>query len=649
MNSIKLVFLNNFDSFFSPLKSSLLFENDFIYKANFFDFFLSSNNNILKNGSFFSVRSALLAIKLWNIKIRFYVTARILRAFNFIHKIRLKNIFFKFFKDFPFWKEIQKMFDSNLVNISDNSIYNSKKNLGNSLLSSFLFNLYVLDMDNYLEKFVFRFSIKKYLYNVFNISKQMNFFYFYILRYFVPIKSEKILFFFANLKNLISLKYKKLNTYFSLVTKRLMFYERIISYCRYLDFVIFGCITSKFYVYYLKSKFLNFLHHKLYFKVKDLRIFNHKENNIIFLGFNITFRSVLSIFSRLRINKKYFLKVFNRILLEQNKLSRILQTRFNYLFHFNIIHFFKNPSFTSFSFKRHFWNLIFQSESLRSIKLCNLVLINDEKQFFSNRIFNSLKYLKLDQYKKYNFCFYNLKLQILLRRILLSFSGFFLSSNLSIDFILHNYLLEFKRNILLLYHQYTPLFSFYNDFEKNLNKINYFSNFKNDSYFYVKYILFLQLKRNLFSANNFSKEFLTFFVPTNFLLKKLRFLSFLHPFKNRPISNPHLIFFEDSYIIKSYGYLAYSILIWFSLCKNFSYLLFLIELLRESCFLTLSRKHNKSKIWAYSVYTFDLLLFRNLYFTKSFFPTRNFLLNLNKKNILYYLDFGLDESFFLEY
>ena len=126
--------------------------------------------------------------------------------------------------------------------------------------------------------------------------------------------------------------------------------------------------------------------------------------------------------------------------------------------------------------------------------------------------------------------------------------------------------------------------------------------------------------------------------PLNYVFFKFRILGFMHLKRLRPISNLKYILYEDVDIIRYFGYFSYCFLNWFRCVDNFSKVKFFIEFLRESCFLTLSRKHNKKKTWSYSIYTSNLLLSKNLYNKKSFFPTKQLLLSIKKKFLLDTLD-----------
>ena len=105
--------------------------------------------------------------------------------------------------------------------------------------------------------------------------------------------------------------------------------------------------------------------------------------------------------------------------------------------------------------------------------------------------------------------------------------------------------------------------------------------------------------------------------------------------------------FPDKFIIKTFGYFAYNILYWFRLSDNLIQVKKLIDFIRKSCLLTLCRKHNKTKSWAYGVYTPNLLIVNGLFNTKSFFPTKSFIVSFRKNSNFKQGKFYFEEEFFL--
>ena len=116
--------------------------------------------------------------------------------------------------------------------------------------------------------------------------------------------------------------------------------------------------------------------------------------------------------------------------------------------------------------------------------------------------------------------------------------------------------------------------------------------------------------------------------------------------KKRPISNLKFLAYEDEEIISFFGSFSYSLLNWFRCADNFSKVKFLVELIRQSCFLTICRKHNKRKTWVYSIYTTNLVLNHKLQSNVSFFPTKKSLFNMKKSFLNDEINFLCCENFF---
>lgn len=127
------------------------------------------------------------------------------------------------------------------------------------------------------------------------------------------------------------------------------------------------------------------------------------------------------------------------------------------------------------------------------------------------------------------------------------------------------------------------------------------------------------------------------------MFRKFRVLGFIHPNKNRPIGNVKYLNLNDIVIIWNFSYLYLIILIWFFDSNNFSSLVTFVRILKQSCILTLCRKHNKSKFWISSVFTNDVLVVKNLFNSYNSFPSPNFLLGFFSS----YQILLVDEAFFI--
>lgn len=227
-----------------------------------------------------------------------------------------------------------------------------------------------------------------------------------------------------------------------------------------------------------------------------------------------------------------------------------------------------------------------------------------------------------------------------------NFPVFLEFSFLSDDLCAQSLVKDFKKKISFLY--------------QNINDLHEFNAFALRSYYLsksrsLKGFLFLKsdfsmlsnLRYQYSSSSKNIKKNLYLSIPIRAFFYKLRVLGFIHLYKLRPIGNVNYISFDDWFIIKSFGFLAYCFLSWFRFCGNFSKLKYLVEIIRQSCFLTLSRKHNKSKTWAYSIYTSELIISNNLFLTNSYFPSKNF--SFANQNKFYFFDLVyFNPSLFLE-
>lgn len=586
-------------------------------------------------------------VKSWSTSIRFFLELKILRSFNLVNKNRLRNIFKKYVKNEYLWLEIEKMINCGSISISSDAIYNSGEYLGYSLLSSFLLNLYMNEFDSFVQNFAYKFNLRKDFYSSKNEINKSLFLYQNVLRKFSPIKLESNLNYSVNMRNLISEKYDTLFNNFAINNFSPQIYKKTIHYVRYLDSILFGLVSSRNFVFFLQKKVQSFLKSQLDFSVKSTNVFDSKENHIVFLGFNIKVCSYEKYYSSVRsfTSKKYFSKILFRLAKIQKRVSKVSLERFNSEFFINLQDISnKNRALNFFAKKKSLWYYIFQLEAVRSTRLNKLVMTDDKQFMVSSEISSFVRKYDINEYQKYSFNLYNSHMQIVLRDIIKDLPSSLGNSVLPVDLVLSKYLSEFKKKIILLYNEYsfeTRLFE-----NKLFNEKFYrLSVSSNIDYIYSESIL--SLKNSFFSNKKDLKIFVNFFTPSNLLVLKLKSLGFIHPYKNRPIGNARLLHLEDSLIIKSFGYIAYSILFWYKLSTNSSKLRSIVELLRESCFLTLCRKHNKTKNWAYNTYTTDLVIFQSLFETKSFFPTRKFMLNLSKEKILCE-KFFFNEKFFLE-
>lgn len=567
----------------------------------------------------YSAITSLHSVSNWGKFVEIFFNVRILKSLNKVNIGVLRNIFFKYLDDSFVWSELEKMFSLGLIDFSDDFIYLKKGICNNSLLSIFLFEVYLSELDIYLSSLSMQFNSTKNVYlkfgKSFSISRSL------FNEIFVPLRLHKNILFFGKLKNYFDYgfnSYKRflLSNFFPL------FYKKSFICKRYKDHCILALVGSKNFVLFLKEKFFSFVRSTLQMDCCNFNILYKTDNHIFFLGFNIRylfFSNSESFDSNLKvIVNRFDVKLFSRLELFRSKLYNLSSKRFNTELVFQTFNLLNNKSVKASSFSdKKFWLFLFQLESIRSFQFYKLVSTADFISLVPTNQSRSIKFLnEFLYYKRYFFDTYLYQCNKIFKKILVSFLSPIKNSFFSFDLKMNLSLIEMKKNFLLFHSLYLM--------ENNLSvSVSSFSS---------------PLKAK---DNNIQLLF-----PTNYLYLRLKDLGFFHPSKYRPISNVKLIFLPDKSIIDVYSSFVNSIILWYNISDNLYQVKTFVEFLRESCFLTLCRKHNKTKSWAFNIYTSNLLLFRGLFYPGSIFPSRKYLLNLRKNYFTCKNFFFFDENFF---
>lgn len=279
---------------------------------------------------------------------------------------------------------------------------------------------------------------------------------------------------------------------------------------------------------------------------------------------------------------------------------------------------------------------VFQYESIRSLQIGKLLSFPLNYNLPSKCLSSFLRKNVLYKYQSYSFNLFINRIKLSIKQLLQFSSSFIIRSVTPVDIALKEILFQLNNNYLF----YKEDISTSLDRTKKLYIFD--SCYKRDSVINSYNFIY----DSFFSKVHFKKLSLqfSFFISFDNCFKILKYYGFVHVFKKRPISNARYLLFEDLYIIQSFGNLSYSILNWFRAVSNFYKVKFIIELIRQSCILTLCRKHNKHKNWSYGVYTPNLLVLRNLFNNRSFFPDRLFVIKMHSKFLI--SDYCFNESFF---
>jgi hypothetical protein len=304
-----------------------------------------------------------------------------------------------------------------------------------------------------------------------------------------------------------------------------------------------------------------------------------------------------------------------------------------------------------FSQNRNFWFYVFQLESIK-VSQFNKLLFFETTLTISDELIVKFKNDRYKNNQKYFFNYFLNKFQLVLRDTLKKDFYFISSSILPLDSVLYSLFHDMRKKLCLLYS---------GSYIYSMNKLSFIFReimFSDNSYLFSDlYNVSFSLSdksflKNLFLVDNSSKtrnslRVFELFFPIELIKVRLRSFGFIHKFKNRPISNSKYLYLDDSEIIKIFGNIATSFLFWFSCVNNTSHIKHVVELLRQSCFLTLCRKHNKRKKWALDVYTPDLIINEKLFNYYLIFPKRSIILAFKRKFYMYHSQVYFNEIFFM--
>lgn len=498
-------------------------------------------------------------------------------------------------------------------------------------LSKFLLNLYLIELDNFVSKMSVNLINSVALFHTNSTFLSDNKSIGVLLNY-IPLKFIQNIKFFHNSKYYSISCFKNMKQTLDVdnfIFKAKFFYRKVF-YQRFLNHFLIGIFGTALFAKLVTLKIKDFIGSNIRFNFGVFQFLDLKQIDIFHMGFG--FKFVPFRINKLRIlyltrNNNYSSKVISRIKLRKLKISGLFKTRITseLISHLTKIMYLKKLEFNYFT-ERLLWTYIFQLESVRCIQNNKLLGIDEEKYIISDDVFSEFKdsIIGYNVYSKYSFDLYVQKLEVILRKVILDFSSLLSISINSFDLSINSLVSEVK-NVLKFYNN-----KFYSD---NFALNNMLSNSINRS-------------PNQNTFDNF-RSTVKIFAPFLFLIKKFRKLGFLHPLKYCPIGNSKYFIFEDYYIIQQFDFLLISLLTWYRCSDNFSKVKLFAEFFRESCLLTLARKHNKSKAWVYSVYTSDFILYRGFLSEKRFYSSKLSTLNLSKKFLFLYAYNFFDEQLFL--
>jgi hypothetical protein len=556
-----------------------------------------------------SVHRSLQLVKSWPTNLNWFLKFDIVKTFDSINRNRLKNIFLNYCADHRIWNEINKIINAKIISFMSISSCNDLGISQNSVLSPFLFNIYMTILDKFVESLQLKYNNSTFFsatpFIIQNDYKQL------MKKFKTKRGLANIIFQTGSPKLVLALFkkeksafYKKYSSSFGETTSL-----RQIKYIRYADDFLISISGSRKFALNIASLIKNFIKSNLHFVIHEVTLTNTKAEPVQFLGFNI-YLSVTKNQAKIKYNKiksthKYKMRTIARLNGSNNRLS---QAYFNSIKH---------------GFLNYLQNVYEKFNLKKNIKTDALLIknfINKNSEEFISSIFfqhsSQPSFLKLNQS---------------LRRFTQHFKDLYsknINTSLRVWENSFKYLELFKKNFVLTKELSKILIardnflaelkliekSMENSKEKTDKQttLNAYRQKKTSKFFKISPLFQVTEKQFAQTAKLISRSWTL--NPTRFFkisirvdIKKLylKFTNFgFYSLKrNLPTSVTRLLYLNDYEIISFYNSLIRGYLKWFRCADNFIRAKNIIWTLRISCLKTLARKHKKNLKWALSVFT----------------------------------------------
>jgi retron-type reverse transcriptase len=233
-----------------------------------------------------SAHEALHRIKHWKINTTFLIDYDVSKAFDNVNRQRLKNLFTSHIKDARFWLEISKMLNAGIF-LELQQIFENKGVAQGSILSPFLFNIYMHELDKKvadLQKLTsdVQKSHESAIYG--NLEAEQS--YRKISRDFATDNLRRSLKKYGTKEAVLEARKKAYKEHHNKFGRRkdIDLEVRSIQYVRYVDDFLIGIVGSREYASQVRKDINNFVKGNLHLKVKKDNIVHRNKGQVKFLG-----------------------------------------------------------------------------------------------------------------------------------------------------------------------------------------------------------------------------------------------------------------------------------------------------------------------------------------------------------------------------
>lgn len=535
-----------------------------------------------------SVHGALQAVKHWRTNTAWMLDFDIRKAFDNVNRRRLKNIFISHINEPRLWKEIEKMMNAGIV---DPSLH--FEDLGvpffqGSVLSPFLFNVYMNELDAFMKQLALEASGKTSTYNK-QVEKEYN----RITAEFSNQRLGPTLAKYGSIEAMKeALRMKKKEHYKNCAQRSSTHSTYFVQYVRYADDFKVGVGGPKEFASDIQKRINTFIKSDLHLEVKQSKIISRNEGPSRFLGFLIHLAKFHKK-TRIKWNKfasiaKYKRRVRARLIKSDVRLAKAAVHEMNK----NILEALRRSlSEKGERFCEH--NTALAAERL-AIKLSsnkeNPALKRWVKHF--EGLFDQELSLALKFYRK-QICDlatpegddFSCEVAALRDKFLFDLDEIEQKSKLQFFETRRAAVLEQRRKQLnreVPTSQISPTL-------RNMSE-----------------------ETAIKAADVLTESFLdrarkvSIKAPLTSLIDTLASNGYYHPIRRKPSANIRLTNLNDSEIITCFAQAMYGLMNYYRPSDNYNNVKGLVEGLRRSCCLTLGLKHKKPAVWVYNVYGEDI-------------------------------------------
>lgn len=543
---------------------------------------------------------AIKTIKFWPKNTVWFIDYDIRKAFDNVNKNKLLNLLTKHFNDPNLKILISIMLNSGVI--EDHNVFFEKLGVPQgSVLSPFLFNVYMHEFDMFMESLIRKNQVLESPNSSTTAAKE----YDKIFKEFHPSRAHLALKKYGNPDAVREAMVQKKKTHYKKYHRALgtNLKTRNVLYARYADDFLIGIVGPKQFATQIRNEINGFIKSNLHLHIKKDNIINRNNKSILFLGFLIKLPTVYKKTRLISAKREATLRYKKRSIARMSSLNTRIAKSLRLAFIKSL------SEAAAFQIKKD------ETINKNNINILAKRVISeiDWNQLPANAksLFLNIKYLKRELKNLDNLNVQQLtdtfkalplpnsaKNQPVVSLELLRLKNEFLEGLAKLQSKLDESIYEKKRK-LLLNRRDIALTN-----QKSLRVV------QKEAWKNISIEETNQLADALTDAKLASDvpRLISIHAPINEIVNRFRIKGFFHPTKSRYSSNRFMAHLEPYEIVRCYSQIIHTLLNYYSPVDNFSSIKGIVSQLKLGCVYTLAHKHNKTKHWVYLTYGRDCVI-----------------------------------------